>query len=183
MKKEEIKKALLDGAELAYNMVEVKHELYYDGDIFTVRCNTALQLKEELNLVPVKQVAHNRYKTDVMIIKNNTHMSQNEIKERLEKVNQRNEDNGVEVEVVELVEQVKKTGENTYFYRGSNVSVYGEASECNNMSIEGWFEDDEELSVIYAEGYNSYKQAVKKVIDDLTRRYGKGITVEELSFI
>lgn len=165
MRKEDIKKALLDGAKLAYNMVDVKHELYYNDDIFTVRCDTVLKLKDELDLVSVKQDTHNRYKTDVLTIRKNS------------------------IEVVELNEQVQQINENTFKYKGSKILMYGEASESNNMAVEGWLileggNYEEELSEIYAEGYNTYKEAIKAVYDDLEKRaYPHKIQIEEISFI
>ena len=153
-----------NGAQLAYNMIEVKYQLHYNDEIYTVRTNTVLQLKKELDLVSVKQDYHNRSKTDVMIVRDN-----------------------IEVEVIELKQEVEQTGENTFEYKGKKVTVYGEADECNNMAIEGWLylipNYEEEYSAIYAEGYNTKKEAVKAVIDDSFRRYGNKFDIEEISFI
>ena len=188
MRKQQIIEAMNNGGELAYNMIEVKHQLHFNDEVYTVRANTVLQLKKELDLVPVKQGHHNRSKTDVMIVRNNTYISQDEIKTKLEEVKKRNEENNIEVEVIELKEEeVKQTSENTFEYKGKKVAVYGEADECMNMAIEGWLylipNYEEEYSVIYAEGYNTKKEAVKAVINDSFRRYGDKFDIEEISFI
>lgn len=86
-------------------------------------------------------------------------------------------------------EPVQQINENTFKYKGSKISMYGEASDSNNMAVEGWLileggNYEEELSEIYAEGYNSYKEAIKAVYDDLEKRaYPHKIQIEEISFI
>lgn len=257
MRKQQIIEAMNNGAQLAYNMIEVKHQLHFNDEVYTVRANTALSIKKELDLVPVKQSYHNRSKADVMIVRNNTYMSQDEIKGRLEEVKKsfsvgetvilkdnkcfneiilkaikdgkkvtaeiehiyddgsmelinikengnliywthcdrkldqatnKDVENFIDKEVIEVkFEEVKQTGANTFEYKGKKVSVYGKADECNNMAIEGWLylipNYEEEYSTIYAEGYNTYKEAVKAVIDDSFRRYGNKFDIEEISFI
>ena len=88
---------------------------------------------------------------------------------------------------IELEEEVKQVDKNTFTYKGKKVSVYGEASEFNNMAIEGWIYSkpnyEEEYSVVYSEGYNTCKEAVKAVIDDSFKRYGNNFDIEEISFI
>ena len=188
MRKQQIIEAMNNGAQLAYNMIEAKHQLHFNDEVYTVRTNTVLSLKKELELVEVKQAYHNRSKTDVMIVKNNTYMPQDETKAKLKEVKKRNEENNIEVEAIELKEEeVKQTGENTFEYKGKKVAVYGEADECMNMAIEGWLylipNYEEEYSTIYAEGYNTKKEAVKAIINDSFRRYGDKFDIEEISFI
>ena len=79
-------------------------------------------------------------------------------------------------------ESVIQVDANTFTYRGNSVSVYGTASEYNNMSVEGWI-GDEEHSPIYGEGYNSYAEAVRAVVDDTIRRFGSYGSVEQIEFV
>ena len=50
------------------------------------------------------------------------------------------------------------------------------------MAIEGWIRD-EEYSVIYSEGYNSYKKAVKAVVNDTIKIYGVNCLIEQIEFV
>ena len=82
--------------------------------------------------------------------------------------------NNTEVELVE--------------YKDQKVLCFGEASEFNNIAVEGWIihpnNYEEELSTIYAEGYNTYCEAVKAIVDDLEQRLKPcKIQLEEISFI
>ena len=187
MRKQAIIEAINNGAELAYNMFEVRHELHIsDSEVHTVRANTALQIKEELELVEVKQDYHNRFKCEVYRLKkfsNNTYMSKAVLKDRLEKAKKRDEDNGITQEIILVKEkEVKEINHNTFEYRGHKVSCYGEASEFNNMAIEGWIRD-EEYSVIYSEGYSTYKEAVKVIVNDTIKRYGVDCLIEQIEFV
>ncbi len=99
----------------------------------------------------------------------------------------------VSVEVVEEKPVLKKeTINNTQVdiveYKGNKVLCFGEPSEFNNISVEGWIihpnNYEEELSTIYAEGYNSYCEAVKAIFNDLEKRLKHcKVQIEELSFI
>ena len=80
------------------------------------------------------------------------------------------------------IEEVKEINHNTFEYKGNKVFCYGEASEFNNMAIEGWIRD-EEYSVIYSEGYNSYKKAVKAVVNDTIKIYGVNCLIEQIEFV
>lgn len=79
-------------------------------------------------------------------------------------------------------ESVIQVDKNTFTYRGNTVSVYGTASEYNDMAVEGWI-GYEEHSPIYSEGYNSYAEAVRAVVDDTIRRFGSEGSVEQIEFV
>ena len=73
-------------------------------------------------------------------------------------------------------------------YKGQKVVCFGEADECNNIAVEGWTihpnDYEEELSIIYAEGFNTYCEAVKAIVDDLEQRLKPcRVQLEEISFI
>ena len=79
-------------------------------------------------------------------------------------------------------ESVIQVDKNTFTYRGNRVSVYGTASEYNNMAVEGWI-GEEEYSPIYSEGYSTYYEAVRAVVDDTIRRFGTRGSVEQIEFV